>query len=88
MEKELEALQGDTSLIGYDYLLDCLAILLEHKEYKHSLHKFLYPKVAEVHKTSRFAIFTGIERYIKTTNKKGTSVGKLIKELEIKLRKN
>ena len=87
LEKYLATLGGDTSLIGYEYLLDCLEILSKHKEFKTSLHRLLYPKVAEKHNTTKYAIFTGIERYIKTTSKNNISVGKFIKELEIKFRK-
>ena len=87
LEKYLATLGGDTSLIGYDYLLDCMDTLLKHKEFKSSLHRLLYPEVAKKHNTTKYAIFTGIERYIKTTKKSNVSVGKFIKELEVKFRK-
>lgn len=87
LEEYLETLGGDASLIGYEYLIDSINIFLQHKEFKHSLYKYLYPEVAKIHKTSSSAIVRGIERYIATTNKSNMSIGKFIKELELKFRK-
>ena len=67
VEEVLDACGVPANILGYDYIVSCVLVLLEHPEFKGSVMKSVYPVVAKNHRSTVARVERCVRHAVQTT---------------------
>lgn len=86
IEKYLISKGFDPSLKGFEYIVKCIHLVRQDREYILQITKKLYPKIAEIYNDSVQNVERAIRHCISKSQYRRETNGKLIAILEIETR--